>query len=576
MASSKVSSMSLSISRSLFQFLAGGLAAFIFLSCAGQVPPPGGPVDTVPPEIIRTVPDTNAVRVETSEIELEFSKYVDRRSVEESIFISPPIGDLEYAWSGTSVRAKFHEPLRPRTTYVVNIGTDVKDVRAGNRMARGFTLAFATGDSIDRGEISGRVFDEKPEGVMIFAYALNGIDPDTLNPSHTKPDFIMQTGTGGLYTLSHLSFNTYRVIAVRDQYRDLIYDKQIDQYGVTTRDIVLSAASPYVRGINFRLSQEDTTRPFLTAVRALDRRHLVIGFSEPLDSLTFGRGRFTVLDTVSGKKIPIAVPYLNPQTPSSAGMVMATPLDSGTAYRLVVRDVWDRNRNSIDTLHASADFVGSGSPDTLKPILTIPFRDSTKGIAPVAPLRLIVSEPVDTLSVVHAVTLIEAGKNPVNVLAHWLSPLELELRTRPALLFNTWYRLQVVMDSVRDVEGNGYKDSVLTVRFQTLDERTTGTIEGTVSDSSHTFGRIVVTAASADASEVRQKSITLPGPGPFRIDRLPEGLYSLSAYQDADSSGTYGYGLPFPFKPSEHFAVYKDTVKVRARWGVQGVAIGLR
>ena len=252
-------------------------AVVMLLSCAGQIAPPGGPVDVVPPEVIRTVPDTNAVRVETNSIELEFSKYVDRRSVEESIFISPYVGDLEFDWSGTSVAVRFTQSLRRNTTYVVNIGTDVKDRRAGNRMARGFTLAFASGDSIDRGAIGGRVYDEKPEGVMIFAYALGGINADTLNPATTRPDYIMQTGLRGTYSLSHLAYNRYRVFAVRDQYRDLVYDKQTDQCGVTSEDVVLSAQRPEVHEVNFKLSEEDTTRPFLTAARALDRRHLVLG-----------------------------------------------------------------------------------------------------------------------------------------------------------------------------------------------------------------------------------------------------------------------------------------------------------
>ena len=58
------------------------------LRCAGQIPPGGGSTDTVPPAVIRTIPDTNAVRVKPDRIELEFSEYVDRQSVEESIFIA--------------------------------------------------------------------------------------------------------------------------------------------------------------------------------------------------------------------------------------------------------------------------------------------------------------------------------------------------------------------------------------------------------------------------------------------------------------------------------------------------------
>ncbi|MEK7671238.1 MAG: Ig-like domain-containing protein, partial [Bacteroidota bacterium] len=93
----------------------------ILLSCAGQVAPGGGPVDTIPPTIIYTEPDTNSINIQTDNIVLEFSEYVDRRSVEESIFISPYVGQLEFDWSGRELTITFSEKLRENTTYVLNV-----------------------------------------------------------------------------------------------------------------------------------------------------------------------------------------------------------------------------------------------------------------------------------------------------------------------------------------------------------------------------------------------------------------------------------------------------------------------
>jgi hypothetical protein len=255
---------------------------------------------------------------------------------------------------------------------------------------------------------------------------------------------------------------------------------------------------------------------------------------------------------------------------------MAAPMDSGRAYRVIVRNLADRAGNTIDTLHASGDFVGSEIPDTLKPQVTFSAKDSSRGVTPEVPLRVVFSEPVDTMRAAHAVTMTDAAKKPLDLNLSWLSPVELLLRPRAELQFNAWYRVQIIMDSVSDLEGNSFKDSTLVVRFQTLDLRTTGTIEGKVTDAVQGAGRVIVTAANPDATQVWKKSMTLPGPGPFMLERLPEGMYGLSAFRDADSSGTYSFGLPFPFKPAERFAVYQDTVKVRARWGVQGVVIPLK
>ncbi len=553
--------------------------SLVFAGCAGQLPPPGGPPDVVPPRVVAAVPDSNAVRVKPEYIELTFSKYVERRSVEESIFISPYVGELKFDWSGTSVSIRFSQALRENTTYVVNVGTDVVDVgREGTRMASGFTLAFSTGDSIDHGMIRGRVFDAKPEGVMIFAYALKGLDPDTLNPSHTKPDYIMQTGVGGFFTLSNLALGTYRVLAVRDEYKNLLYDKEIDQFGVASGDVTLTAAAPTATGVWFRLSKEDTTKPFLSNVNAMDRFDLTVRFSEPLDTATFGGSSFSVIDTLSRRQIPVALSWIQRHLPASVGLMLSTPLDSGRTYRLSVAGVSDRAGNLLDTAHASADFTGVPRPDTLKPRYTVvALHDSARGYPPDASLEIDFSKPVRHRPIDQSLQFLDSSSHEVPAERQWLSPTDLLFKPLRELNSNAWYRFRIVMDSVVDERGNRYRDSVSLLRFQTLDLKTTGTLDGTIVDEKKgSAGEIVVTAASAAQGSPQQRTIRVPQPGPFSITQIVEGKYVLSAYRDADSSRSFSYGLPYPFKPSERFTVYPDTLKVRARWGVEGVVIKLR
>ncbi len=556
----------------------GGIIAstYLLVRCAGQVYPTGGPPDLTPPTIIRTVPDTNAVHVATHTITLEFSKYVVERTLEESIFISPYVGELEFDWNGPEVTIKFAEALKKNTTYVVNIGTDVRDMREQNRMAAGFTLAFSTGDSIDKGYIGGRVFDDKPEGVMIFAYKLADIKPDTLDPGKVKPDYIMQTGKGGQFALSNIALGPYRLFAIRDEYKNLLYDKQIDQFGVTNHDIALSGTVPRVDDVWFRLSQEDTTRPFLSGVHAPDRDHILVRFSEPIDSVSFTRGVFAVTDTFGTHPVGIIVRSLSRLTPSLASLVTATPLDSAMLYRLRVRGVYDTAGNSIDTLHASLDFTGSNVPDTLRPTIALHgVADSLRNVPLDQKIDLDFSKPIRVGPLRDAIALFDSTKRPVPFETRWYGLAGVTLVTRTPLWSKAWYQLTVVMDSLRDSKGNGYRDSTYRLNFQTLDLRTTGIIDGSVEDDAGAKGRgdVVVTASSIDLSPRRQKTVRLAKPGKFEMDQLVEGKYVISGYRDADSSGTYSYGLPYPFVPSERFAVYPDTVKVRARWGVEGVVV---
>jgi hypothetical protein len=551
--------------------------AFWLLQCAGQVPPPGGEVDRVPPRILRTEPDSNAVHVETDRVVLEFSEYVDRRSVEQAIFISPWPGEVSYDWSGTEVAVIFPGPLKKDRTYVVSVGTDVIDRRERNRMGEGFSLAFSTGDSIDQGFIAGRVFDDKPAGIMLFAYALDGTNPDTLNPGTLRPDYVTQTGNDGAFTLANLAVGSYRVIAVRDEFHDLLYGKQIDEFGVPTGDVLLAPERLRVDGLRIRLAREDTSHPFLTGLQFITTTALQARFSESIDSLSVGTAALALADTLSGHTVGISDAYLLRESPSTLILPLAVPLDSGTAYRFTIRGLTDRAGNLLDSSTASAVIVAGGMPDTIAPGWTIlGVRDSLRGYPPGRPLVLIFSEPVDRTAAANGITLTDSGRTVRDIDPQWLDPASLALNFRTPLTSRTWYHLHVVLDSLRDLHGNARKDSTRVIRFQTFDMKMTGMIDGWVRDSSRSRGVCVVMARGSDGPDPEERTVRLPAPGAFSLRELPEGFYALWAYRDADSSGAYSFGLPFPFRPSENFTVLPETLKVRARWGVEGAALILR
>lgn len=546
--------------------------------CAGQVSPSGGPPDTTPPLIIRSYPDSNATRIVPSRIELEFSEYVDRRTAEEAVFISPYAGHLEFDWSGTEVTIQFGEELRKSTTYVVTVGTDVSDLpaRGGNKMAHAYTLAFSTGDSIDRGMISGRVFDEHPDGVMIFAYDLRDIIPDTLDPTHTRPQYIMQTGKDGTFGLRNVAFGTYRVMAVRDEYRNLLYDREIDQFGVATKDAVVNDSGPEVRGVWFRLSKEDTTRPFLASVSALDSKHLLVRFSEPIDTLAFPRAVFSFSDTASKARLAIGAQYQNMGNQALANIETAEPMDSTRVYRLAVRGILDRAGNLLDSSNASSAFSGPSTPDTVKPYPVIRgVADSARALALVPVFEMDFRRPVDLSTVIRGMSLRDSSARTVPIEVRPRTSAEVFVFPLAPLKSFAWYTIQLSLDSLRDSRGGHYHDSLYALRFQTLDSRLLGTIEGTLTGSSGGHG-VVVSARTTDRTPQRSVDIRVDRPGKFLIDQLPEGRYFIDAFEDLDGDGRFRAGLPHPFVPSARFTVYPDTVKVRARWSVEGVELRFR
>ena len=553
------------------------LLSFWLIACAGQAPPGGGPLDRTAPVVVRTDPDTNAVRVETDRVILEFSEHVDRRSVEQSVFISPWPGEVEYEWSGTEVAIKFPQPLRKNRTYVVSLGTDVIDRRERNRMAAGFSLAFSTGDSIDQGFIIGRVYDHKAEGVMVFAYLLDGLNPDTLNPGTLRPDYVTQTGKGGAFTLANIAFGTYRVIAVRDEYHDLLYGKQVDQFGVWNGDVVLNRKSPRALDLRFQLSTEDTSGPFLTTVRAVDRHTVAARYNEAIDSLSVVGAVITLTDTVGGSTAATLPPYILRGAPSTMIVPVVDDLDSGVVYRFRAAGLTDRAGNAVDPTHLQGEFVAEAIPDTVPPTARIfGMKDSLRGRPLDEPLLVVFSEPVERTSAERGISVVDSGGRGVEVDRRWLGPADMTLAFPGPLRSHAWYGVIMRLDSLRDLRGNAGPDSTRVVRFETMDIKTAGVIEGSVKDERMSTGEIVLTARNVGAADSTWRILRLPGPGSFVLKDLPEGLYALQAFRDADSTGAYSFGMPFPFVPSERFTVFPDTVKVRARWGVESVTLQLK
>jgi hypothetical protein len=535
-------------------------------------------VDSQPPTVVRTIPANSATQITEARVEVEFSEYVDRRSVEESFFVSPYLGAMEFSWSGTEVVVTFSDSLKENTTYVVSLGTDVVDVRAGNRMSAGFTLAFSTGDSIDQGSCSGRVYDDQREGVMVFAYRLDSTRADTLDPARARPDYLMQTGTGGTFRLSNLRLGTYRLYAVRDEYRNFMYDREVDLFGVLPGDITLTDSIPAVEGLMFRLAKEDTTRPYIASATAPHSRLVHVRFNEALDSLSVPGAVFAVEETTQHRVWQIRHHYLDMRNAAVVVLVMDTPPAPSGGCRVSARDLRDLAGNPLDTLHASAAFAASTQEDTTMPGLTVPdLPDSARGVDIDIVFNLRADRFVERKPALGGFVLRDSTGRVVPVDLIPRSPAEFFLRPRHPLQSLAWYLLAVRLDSLIGPDGRHGPDSTLRIHFQTLDVRESGAVEGRIVDRQEKAGRgrVLVSAARKDLVPTKSWTIAAAPSGEFRFDRLPAGLYGIDAFRDADSSSSFTPGRPFPFAPSERFVVYPDTLRLRARWGIEGLVLTL-
>lgn len=229
-----------------------GLFLCFFYGCANQLPPGGGEEDKTPPKALVLKPKPNSVKYRGNSIDIRFDKYVDRRSLQDAFKMSPPYkGDIDYNWSGKEVELVFSKPFYKtdtNKTFVVNIGQDLKDIH-GNSLTEPIRFAFSTGSQIDMGEITGRVYNSNNKLISIFAYKVSSELPE-FDPTKNTSDYFTESSQSGTYDLTNLSPGTYRIIAIDDEDKNLLYTSERESFGVLPRDIKL-LDSMKVTNVNF-------------------------------------------------------------------------------------------------------------------------------------------------------------------------------------------------------------------------------------------------------------------------------------------------------------------------------------
>ena len=543
--------------------------------CAGQYYPSGGPADTTPPTILETFPQSNTLNFSENHFSISFSEYMNKQSVENALFISPSLGKLEYNWSGEDVDVVFSNTLKKNTTYVITLGTDASD-NHGIKVKESFSLAFSTGISIDTGKISGKVFDEKPSSVMIFAYSNRHHSFDTLSPKTTSPDYISQTGNDGTFVLDHLAKATYRVFAVRDEERNLLFDVESNEIGIARNDVELNDSSNEIQNINFRLTKVDEAKPFLLSAENISQNEIELDFSEAIDTSRLAEAKIQIQNS---QRNALNVKNIFPEIPSLKKIFLETQQQNiGEVYSVSVQNIFDTSRNAINEKQDTSTFAWKNVVDTIPPILIsiVPIiADSTRGIDVLPNILCVYSKSINALKISSAFQLKDSIGNIIPTSLETKTPRAISISPKQKLQSTSWYSLSIILDSVENKNGLHIKDSTFVRHFRTLDEREFGILKGKIISEENNSATYFISAKNIERNNfVRQVSVNEKKE--FSFENLVQGKYVLSAFRDDDGNKKFSYGKAFPFFPSEKFIEFPDTFKVRARWSVEGVELRIR
>lgn len=536
---------------------------FIINSCASQLAPGGGEIDKTPPEIIELIPQNGTTNYKDDFFELTFSEYVDKRSVQEAIFISPPlIKPLKYDWSGKRLSVFFQDTLKENTTYTVTVGAEVADLNNQNKMTEPFTFAFSTGSSIDSGKIAGRIYDVDPGGVMVYAYLKNEIEVD---PSVRKPDYISQVGKNGKFTLMGLGKGEYRVYAFRDNLRDFLYQSNEDQFGVQFQELKLSSELNFIRNCDFMMTREDSIPPKLTSVIMRDRNHFLIEFTEPVDSTKILNTNFFVYDSTLQKQYDIKYFFKGDARPGQYFLSISDSLVNGNKYFLNIRDISDRSGNRYPSENIS--ITPKADPDTIPPrirkIAGVIPGDKVDFINPVITVKF--DDGFSRSGIESAISIDDGKGNLLPGEIIFIDDASFDVRIKNKLQQRKEYFLKIDLNRIIDAAGNK-SDSLHVHKFTTNSELDFSGVSGIVSGISDPSDVYVELKSIESGNNTYIKKISKDKS--FNVDRVVPGKYLLNSFIDKNKNGKYDPGKVKPFAYAEKFTFYPDTLNLRARWPV--------
>ena len=537
--------------------------SLVFLAgCANQLPPTGGPADTIPPEIVAVYPADGTIGYQEEYFELEFSEYIQNRTLRESIFISPAVdGTLETDFSGTSVKVYFPGPLKQGYTYTITVGTDVVDYNNNNRMANSYTFRFSTGDKIDNGVITGKVYSEKPSGVMLFAFRDH---PDSAAPLLRKPDYISQAGEKGDYTFSGLRDGEYTVFAVRDEFKDLIYKQEQDEIGIPSGKFTLSAEDSVQQAVHFYLSKFDTIPPVFQNAIMTDSRHIFITLSEKPDSSVIKSERFSIIDSTSGEVFIPIYAFKGRGKEKEFFLALKDSLPPGLNYYLHCDTLMDQAKNY--SLNQSVALTVSERPDTSAPLVIGTEPKPAMGF----PLRgayidVLVDDGFDQRYLASNISITDTSKKKHPFTVRQLDDASFRITIDTVLAPRMEYLLRVSYRIMKDVAGN-FRDTVYSTRFRTLSDLDFTGLSGSVTNVDYSRNPRLVLEKFTDRSYTY--SIPIGQGGKFSFTGIEPAKYRLWLYYDTDSNKVFSYGTPVPLQYAEEFRYFPELIDLPPRWAV--------
>ncbi len=197
---------------------------FLVYACANRGSgPTGGPKDTTPPKVLKSMPLNGTLNFRKKQIEVVFNEFVSIEKPNENVIISPPQQKSpDVKAFGKTVQVNFNEDLQDSTTYTINFGNGIVDLNEKNAL-KNYLFSFSTGNKIDTLQISGTVIGA--DNLTPLAGIIVGIYREVNDSVFFKKPFLRigRTDEYGHFKISNIKKGKYKIFALADVNQDYMF-----------------------------------------------------------------------------------------------------------------------------------------------------------------------------------------------------------------------------------------------------------------------------------------------------------------------------------------------------------------
>ena len=547
----------------MFSFLIG---------CAQMSPLTGGNKDTIPPNLIESIPPENSTNINPNQFYFAFNELIDASKLQENIIISPfYTGKKEVKYKKNEVLISFDTLFDENTTYIINFAGGISDVTEGNDLSNA-KLIFSTGEYIDSASISGVIYNpnenKRVEGALVGLYQ----DVDSLDLFHKKPIYFTFSDESGKYEINNVKPDKYTIYAFIDENKSFIADFKNEAFGFYENTVEVNNKT---RKIKLNLNKEDLSELRLIRNRSRGNVYEII-YSKKLEKIRLVEGLNLKYSLNDNKNVII---YKNPMvTDSSLVIIEAFDLSGNTSKDSIYVTFNDENEYKEDFNYIFNSYFKKELEDTINFSINLN--------KPVLNKDLNYRFVLDTIKIPDSLYFFKLSKE----LNSFEGLFKLNQNISSLFLDNhqNIYSKNLKNDSLINLLNRYYqrinrnkisfmieKGEVFSIEGDTLDQIKQdftfngsdfyGQINGTVFD---TLGRknLVTELISIDLKRVYKNRDINPK---FNFINIPPGKYYLRIYNDINNNNMIDVGSILYKNPGEDIIYNENEIEIRSNWVIE-------